>query len=298
MIWSAVETILGLALAALTLRDVFDTVMVPGGSQTTLHMARRLVFLLIPLWKRLRGRRRGVSTMFAPFILVASFAIWMVLLAVSFGLLAFAAKSSFSPPLAGFGDAMFAAGSALVTVGQGNSDVSGAGRWVMLGAGFCGLGVMTMAVTYLLEVQSSIARRDAGIFKLKTSAGEPPSAVALLEKYARIDCAGELPHVLRDGRDWCATVRQSHSSHPSLIYFRSTGTGAGWPAALGALLDLAIIVERCLDAPEIRGLAILLREDGCRMIEELARLIGLPPDAAPPAPAASAQMAARLARAG
>ena len=43
-----------------------------------------------------------------------------------------------------------------------------------------------MAVTYLLEVQNSIARRDTGIIKLNTSAGEPPSALTLLERFAAI----------------------------------------------------------------------------------------------------------------
>src|SRR3954467_2096885 len=52
--------------------------------------------------------------------------------------------------------------------------------------------------------------------------------------------------------------------HPPLIYFRSVGPGPGWPAALGALLDLALIVEHWLDTPGIRGLAILLREGGRR----------------------------------
>jgi hypothetical protein len=157
---------------------------------------------------------------------------------------------------------------------------------------------MTMAVTYLLEVQSSIASRDAGILKLRTSAGEPPSALALLEKYAALDLQAELAHVLRDGRTWCATVRQSHTSHPSLIYFRTIGTGSGWPAALGALLDLALIAERWLDAPKLRGLAVLLREDGCRMAEDVARLVGLEPAAAALGGAAVEEMVHRLSAAG
>jgi len=281
MLLSAAELILGLALVAMTLRDVFDTVIVPGGSHAAIHTARRITFLLLPVWKRVRGRRRGLSTLFAPLVLVLSFALWMLLLAFGFGLVAHALRGSFEPRLASLGDAVYAAGSALVTIGDSGSQALGAARWVVLAAGFCGLAVMTMAVTYLLEVQSSIADRDAGILKLKTSAGEPPSAVSLLEKYAALDLHPELAHVLRDGRTWCATVRQSHTSHPSLIYFRTIGTGSGWPAALGALLDLALIVERWLDAPELRGLAVLLREDGCRMAEDVARLVGIEPEGKP-----------------
>jgi hypothetical protein len=298
MVWTVTQLLVGFLIVGMTLRDVFDTVIVPGGSHATLHIARRLVFVLLPVWKRLRGRRRGLSTMFAPLILVISFAVWMLLLAVGFGLMTYAVRHSFDPPLRTFGDSVFNAGTALVTIGEGNSEVSGGARWVMLAAGFCGLAVMTMAVTYLLEVQTSIARRDAGIFKLRTSAGEPPSAVTLLEKYAAIGNRDELAHVLRDGRDWCATVRQSHGSHPSLIYFRTIGTGSGWPAALGALLDLALIVEQGLDAPDLRGLAILLREDGCEMARGLSELIGLEPDAFPTDERDIEEMRRRLASAG
>lgn len=294
MVRNAAELLLGLAVAGFTLRDVFDTVVVPGGSRTSLHAARRLVFLLLPLWKWRRGRRRGLSTMFAPIALVAAFALWMLLLVLGFGLMAHALRADFSPPLGSLGDAMYGAGAALVTVGDSHNRPLGGARWVILGAGFCGLAVMTMAVTYLLEVQSSIARRDKGIFKLKTSAGEPPCALVLLETYAAIGARAELPNLLRDSRDWCATVLQSHATHPSLIYFRSTGTGAGWPAALGALLDLALIVERWMDAPELRGLAILLREDGARMAQRLAQLIGLEPDPHAPGEAEVAAMVASL----
>jgi hypothetical protein len=236
--------------------------------------------------------------MFAPLILVISFAVWMLLLALGFGLMTYAVRHSFDPPLRTFGDSVYNAGTALVTIGEGNSAVNGAARWVMLAAGFCGLAVMTMAVTYLLEVQSSIARRDSGILKLRTSAGDPPTALALLEKYQAIGAGDELPRVLRDARDWCATVRQSHTSHPSLVYFRTIGTGSGWPAALGALLDLALIVERRLDAPELAGLAILLREDGRRMAEDLGRLVDLEEEPETPDAAGVREMDRRLAAAG
>jgi hypothetical protein len=208
-------------------------------------------------------------------ILVGSFITWMSLLALSFGLLAYAVRADFSPPLRTFGDAVYLAGSALVTVGLSQSFPFGVGRWVVLAAGFCGLGVMTMAVTYLLEVQSSIARRDTGIIKLNTSSGEPPSALTLLERFAAIHNEPELRELLSEGRNWCATVRQSHAAHPSLVYFQSIGTGAGWPAALGALMDLGLLVEHCLDDDSLFGPAVLLQAEGLRMARELALFNGL-----------------------
>ena len=291
--------LLGLILAGLTLRDVFDTVVVPGGSRTSLRVAHRLVFIFLPLWKAVRGKRRGLSTTFAPFVLVSCFITWMSLLAVAFGLMAFALRHDFQPMLTGFGDAVYLTGSSLVTVGLSKINPAGNARWVILGAGFCGLAVMTMAVTYLLEVQSSIARRDTGIIKLNTSAGDPPSALTLLQRYATIDNRQAFRELLEEGRNWCATVRQSHSTHPSLIYFQSIGTGSGWPAALGAMLDMALLFELCIDQRDLFGPAILLREEGTRMARELAMVISLKPkDIAPHAERELREAAERIAQCG
>lgn len=297
----AVEVILflaGLVLAAMTLLDVFETVVVPGGSRASLRVARRLVQLLLPLWKLIRGKRHGLSTAFAPLILVLCFTTWIALLALAFGLMAYAMRAHFEPVLRSFPDAIYMVGSAIVTIGVSEENALGAGRWIILGAGFCGLAVMTMAVTYLLEVQSSVAKRDIGIIKLTTSAGEPPSAVTLLERFAAIGNRPELREVLSDARNWCATVRQSHSNHPSLIYFQSVGTGSGWPSALGALLDLALISERLLDEESLRGLAVLLREEGARMARELAQVIRIKALAAAPDEAMLRQATEQLRSAG
>ena len=82
----------------MTLRDVFETVIVPGGSRASLRIAHRVVFTLLPLWKLVRGRHRGLSTSFAPLVLVTSFTIWMGLLTVGFGLMAYAVRDDFSVP--------------------------------------------------------------------------------------------------------------------------------------------------------------------------------------------------------
>jgi signal transduction histidine kinase len=264
-------------LALLTLMDVFQTVVVPGGSKASLRVARRLVWVLLPVWKAVRGKRHGLSGAFAPLILVLSFIIWMSLLMAGFGFMAYALRHRFDPPLESIFEGMYVAGSSLVTVGVSEENALGPARWILLGSGFCGLAVMTMAVTYLLEVQSSVGKRDIGIIKLNTSAGEPPSAVTLLKRFAAIGNKDELAQVLREGRDWCATVRQSHSNHPSLIYFQSASTGTGWPGALGALLDVALLSEHCIDDGSLRGAAVLLRDEGTRMARELAAVISLHP---------------------
>ncbi len=287
----------GLTLASLTLRDVFETVVVPGANQAFLRVAHRLIYVLLPIWKLVRGRRRGLSGNFAPMVLVFSFVLWISFLAIGFGLMIYALRGSFAPHPDNIGHAIFMAGSAVLTLGLNGELATGVGRWIVLGAGFCGLAAMTMAVAYLLEVQSSVARRDTGIMKLNTSAGDPPSALTLLENFAAIGNLRELPEVLREGRNWCATVRQSHSAHPSLIYFQTAGTGAGWPAALGSLLDLALILEYCVVDDELRGSAVLLGADGARLATDICAQTGLKYTPVEVSPASIAQLLERLAKA-
>jgi hypothetical protein len=50
-----------------------------------------------------------------------------------------------------------------------------------------------MAVTYLLEAQEGIARRDSGVLKITTTSGEPPSAIGILERYGIHPLSGRLP---------------------------------------------------------------------------------------------------------
>lgn len=278
MLATVLECTLGFVLACITLRDVFDTVVVSGPARGTLRVPRRLTAVLLPVWKRLGRGPIGVA--FAPLVLVGSFVAWMLLLVLAFGLMAHSLSDSFSPPLAGFGQALYLTGCALATVGTAGLEGNGLAAVVVVGAGLCGLAVMTMAVTYLIGVQANIAQRDRGVLKITTTAGQPPTAVAVLERYAALGSRNEVGDVLRHGRDWSAAVLQSHESHPPLIYFRSAGTDSGWPATVGALVDLALAIELLLDEPQWRGAAVLLREQCERLVEDLASLLHLQPASA------------------
>ncbi|TIR26273.1 MAG: hypothetical protein E5X34_05320 [Mesorhizobium sp.] len=274
MLVDIVQFVVGTLVVWFTLRDVFDTVVVPGESRASLRLASRMVFAGLFGLRHTRRPGAAIPAAFAPFVLVASFTGWMLLLIFGFGLMVAALSGWYRPAVPTFSQAVFVAGSSLVTVGLSETDATGPSRWVNIAAGFCGLSVMTMAVTYLLQVQTSIGRRDSGILKITTASGDPPSAVALLERYASLGCKDELEQVLVKGRDWCAEVLQSHASHPFLIYFRSLETGAGWPATLAALLDLAAVIE-AIDEPRLRGKAILLREEGTHLADELSKLLRL-----------------------
>lgn len=269
------EAALGLAVVVVTLRDVFETVVVPGGPRGPLRVLDRLVHAFLP-WAR-RRRRGPVGVGFGPTMLLLAFVAWVLLLVLGFGLLVHACADWFAPRLQDFPEALYVAGTSMGTISVGDVKPHGPARAVAIAAAFCNLAVMTLAVTYLLQVQSNTARRDEGVLKLTTTAGAPPSALAVLERYADLDMRAELVPLLHDARQWCATVLQSHASHPSLIYFRSAGTGSGWPATLGAILDLALLLELVIDEPGATGAAVLLREQAQRLARGLAEVAGLQP---------------------
>src|SRR4051812_42985772 len=200
--WRTLEFIAGFLLAGMTLRDVFFTVVVPGSTRGVLKVSHRLVRISLVVWKRFK--HRGISVDFAPVLLVGSFATWMLLLVAGFGLMVHSMGDMFHPPLQGIGQAFYVAAGAMTTMGFGTVEPLHWSRGVTVAASFCGLAVMTLAVTYLIEVQSNIAHRDTGVLKISTSAGKPPSALALLEAYSLLGSRAEIGEVLREGRTWCA----------------------------------------------------------------------------------------------
>ena len=92
-----VEWAIGLVLAAMTLRDVFDTVVVPGRSRGFHKIARRVLLGVLKVRHRTRGGAIGLA--FAPSMLLAGFVIWILLLVLAFGLIIHALRDAFAPHL-------------------------------------------------------------------------------------------------------------------------------------------------------------------------------------------------------
>lgn len=272
------EALLGAGLAVVTLLDVFDSVVAPGFAQGWLKAARRVQAVSLPLWRR-RARRqdgpRRIERGFAPFVFLATLSVWMALLMLAFGLIALALGDSYSPAIRTLPEALFTAGSSLVTIGESGREASGWARWGVILSGFSGLAVMTMAITYILEVQSALQRRDAALVKLSTTAGRPPTGVAVLETYAEMGCCAELGDLFREWRDWSAATLYNQASHPVLAYFRSISSEMDWPLAIGAVLDAASLYLAYVDG-EDRGAAAFLHRDGSRLAAEMARSFRLP----------------------
>ena len=251
------ETVIGFAIVLATLADVFSTVLAPGPANGRLRIAGRVREMTLPLWRyasrrRGRGGRQQLSNIFAPVLFCLAFAAWALLLLAGFGLLFHASGQSFSPPLATFDEALYVAGSSLLTLGVSEVNASGTARWLILWTALCGFGVITATITFILQVQASLHQREAGVLTLSGLAGSPPSGIVLLESFAKLDLRTDLPAFFKEWRDWSAAVLHSHASYPVLVYFHSMDAESDWLPALGAVLDAATLLSVLTSDPRGR----------------------------------------------
>ncbi|WP_237477175.1 hypothetical protein [Lichenibacterium dinghuense] len=284
MMVQAVEGLVGLAVTALALADIFCTILIPGPVKGPFRIAIRLRDLGLPLWRglsRLRagGRRQRLSNVFAPLVFFLAFGTWSVLLLLGFALMFHAAAASFRPALDGFDQALYVAGSSLLTLGVSEVDAKGGARWLILWAALSGFGMITATFTYILQIQNSLHQRESGVLTLAGLAGKPPSGIGLLESFAALGLRDDLPDFFKDWRDLSAAVLHSHMSFPVLVYFHSVDAESDWLSALHAVLDAATIVMELTEEMST-GKAALLHRAGSRTVSHLCALFDLGLDAA------------------
>jgi len=273
------EFALGLIITLNTLTDVFSSIVVPGPSSARLSAARHVRRMSVPLWryvsqKRAKGRRQQLSNSFAPLLFFLAFATWMALLLLGFSLMFHALASSFEPPLAGFDDAIYFAGSSLLTLGVSEVDAHGAARWLVLWAGLSGFGVITATITFILQIQAGLQQREAGVLTLSGLAGTPACGILLLENFAALGLRAELRPFFKEWRDWSTATLHSHVAHPMLVYFHSVDAESDWLSALHAVLDAATLILVLSEEDSI-GTAAMMHRGGSRTAAHLCELFDL-----------------------
>ncbi len=300
-VFPIIEAVGGLAITALTLADIFATILVPGQVDRQLRISAYMSSATRPLarlsarWARAPGRRPANS--FASFVFLLVFAAWMLLLLGGFALLFHTMRDSFRP-VVDWGDAVYLAGCSLLTLGVSEVDALGGARWLILAAGLSGFAVITGTISFVLQIQTALHQRESRVLTLGSLAGTPPSGVHLLEAVNELKVAGELHDFFRVWRDWAAAVLHSHVSSPVLIHFHSVDREGDWLTALEAVLDAATLLM-ALTAHEAKGAATLMHRAGSRTAARLAALMEVK-DADAPAldDAAVTALAARLRDAG
>ena len=268
---------LGLFLLALTFWDLFQTIVVPRPTPGWFRIGR---YLIRGSWHVLRGVRDGrpgrsydrVLGLFAPAATVALLVAWLVTLIVGYGLILYALRDEIQPVPTNLGTTVYFAATSVLTLGFGDIvAVGGPARVVIAIAAISGLGTVALVVTFLFSLYASYQRREVRVVTLQSAAGAPPSAVALLESYARLDLLERLPQLFRDWEGWAAEVLDSHVAYPLLGFFRSSHDNLSWISALGTVLDASsLVLTTVTDVP--RGEAKLFKRMGTHLVEDIFNL--------------------------
>ena len=246
----------GVILIALTLNDVFQSVIVPRAGGRGLRPSTyqwRAAWRLWPelswrLFPRNGEKRENFLAVYAPFSLVNMLVAWVVLLVLGYGAIFWALKDQLRPIPISYWEACYFAGSAFFTIGFGDIvGRTGITRLLSLMAGASGLGVVSVTTAYLFALFGSFQVREAFVVTAGARAGSPPSGVGLLviSKVASID--DDLGNVMRDGQLWAARVMESHLAYPTLAYFRSSHDYESWVGTLGMLLDAAVLLISAIE---------------------------------------------------
>jgi hypothetical protein len=252
---SAVSVFVGLAMIALTLRDGFETILLPR------RVARRYQFVRIyyrsawPLWTALASRfgparRRALLGAFGPLSMVVLFAGWATTLIVGFALVHWGLGTPMSVAgyRPGLPDLIYYSGVTFFTLGYGEiTPTDTMGRFLALvevGTGYIFLAVV---IGYLPVLYQAFANREATISLLDARAGSPPTAGEFLVRLAPTKDMEVLRGFLAEWERWSAELLESHLSFPMLAFYRSQHDNQSWLATLTFILDTSSMLVAGLE---------------------------------------------------
>lgn len=263
--------VLGIALIALALRDIFDVLFHPLGRGM---IARRVVRVVSGLARRLGNGVPMVGLLAGPMSYIAVVATWATLLAVGWALffLPYLPDGfTFDPGLvprqhSSFLDALYVSLVNLTSLGYGDIAPASPGLRILGPVEtLFGLGLLTASISWLISIYAAIAHRDSLAHEVHL-AKEAEDRVG--EKLADAD-PELLERMLASFTEQLIATRRDLIHFPIIHYFRTEDD----ERALSALLPfLASLVEEASE--ESRPHALRVRAEMLRMaIDDFARTL-------------------------
>jgi hypothetical protein len=274
------EVLAGAIVLAITLLDVFLTVLYAraGSGLLTPRLARGV-------WKMFRGlsggRHARILSYCGPAQLIALVLMWGALLALGSGLIIHPAlgtgvASSSGATDTDFVTALFVGGSSMSIVGASDYGPTTIGyKLLFLFNSLVGLSVISLTLTYLMQVYTALRSRNTLGIAVHTQSGETGDAAELLARWGpggRFD--GGYTNLSTLAREFVA-MKETHHFYPVLFYFRFEEPEYSASRMLLIALDAAALVRTALDPRELgwlqesaalaeleRGSALLLRTLG------------------------------------
>jgi len=257
-----VEQVAGALLIALVLLDVFCTVLYArvGTGIISTRLARGTWLTIRALAKRMPSRRGKVLSFAGPIILVTLLLVWGVGLALGSALvlhphMGTRVQSSSGPTSTDFISALFAGGSSISVVGAGNFEPkSGGFKMFYLFNSLLGMSVISLTLTYLMQIYSALRSRNSETLALDIGTGRTGDAaefVAGLGPQGRFD-AGYTS--LINLTESIVSIKEVHHFYPVLFYFRFEPPFYSVSRFANIALDAVTIIKTALDGKQYRWL--------------------------------------------
>jgi hypothetical protein len=246
MAWRVIAVVVGLLLVAAALGSAVRTVVLPRATPSritrSVFLVVRWVFRLIARPRLSYRRRDRRLSAYAPIGLIVTLATWLILVLAGFTLIFWAIEQH------GWLAAFELSGSSLLTLGFSRPEHVATTALIFLEAAL-GLFLLALLITYLPTIYAGYSRREVGITALAVRAGSPPTTREMIWRYWRLDRLPEIHEVWVEWERWFVDVEETHTSHPSLVFFRSSHPEDSWITAAGAVLDAAAVVLSSVDVP-------------------------------------------------
>jgi hypothetical protein len=221
-----VEAVAGTLLMALVLADVFLTVLYArAGTEIISNRLARLVWLAMRRLA-LNSSNGGLLSFCGPLIVVALLLTWSILLALGAALIIHPqlgtniTNSNQGTPT-DFVTAIYVAGSSLSIVGASNFAPQSAGaKLLFLLNSVIGTSVLSLTITYLMQIYSALRSRNSLCLKIHALSGETGDAAELL---AHLFANNQLSAGYNNLSSLAAELteaKEAHHFYPILFYFR------------------------------------------------------------------------------
>jgi hypothetical protein len=275
------SVVVGSSVVLWVLLSAIRTVVLPRGEPVALSRAvflaiRRIFDVWVSRAETYVERDRKMA-LYAPISLILLAGTWVVLTILGFTLVYW-----------GLGDdpsvAWQLSGSSMLTLGFLRPDDAPSEVAVFTQAAL-GLGLVALLISYLPSIYSAFQRRELLVARLTTRAGEPPSAVEMILRHHRLARLAALDDIWDEWETWFADIEETHTSQPSLVYFRSISHERSWITSAGVVLDTASFRAAVLRLPRNPQAELCIRA-GYLSLRRIATLFGIPfdPDPSPDDP--------------
>jgi hypothetical protein len=276
--WVTVPLVVaGALIVGLTVLSAVTTVVVPRASPAILT---RVVFISLRVVFRLRAQRARTyeqrdraMALYAPISLLTLAVTWLVLELIGYMLIYWALGER------PWGLAFALSGSSLLTLGFTAPHDLPRTALSFTEAGL-GLALLALLISYLPTIYTAFSRREAAVAALDTRAGLPPSAAEMLERLSIIRGLDQMDDFWRTWQDWFVDIEETHTTNPSLVFYRSPVPHRSWITAAGAVLDAASILSSTVEGPR-RSEAELCIRSGYLSLRRIAAFFGIPYDPDP-----------------